>query len=42
MSLGTELESEEFADTLRFYSGSRMGLSVTGLDFASVHAEVVR
>jgi len=41
-AFGTELESDEFASTLEFYSGSNLRLAVSGLDFASVHADVTR
>jgi hypothetical protein len=39
-AFGGEIESDEFASTLEFYSGSEMRLEIRGLDFASIHAEV--
>lgn len=39
-ALGVELESDAFSRTLHAYSGQRMTLSITALDFASIHAQL--
>jgi len=39
-ALGVELESDAFSRTLHAYSGQRITLSITALDFASIHAQL--
>jgi len=41
-ALAAELESEDFAETLKAYSGKRMSLTVKAFDFVSIHAKLSR